>query len=101
MDTEDDLRMLKTLWPLNQPYGPVLHTLDALKLLSLFPEIARINSAVEVKSQSHAAFPNHFKPRICGHCQQRYGSIVEGNLRFFCPGCGEPLTFYAHKPLTR
>lgn len=95
LDTPDDLLMFRLLWP----QCDTRSTLAALRHIEKFPEIARINAGVSVKSQTVASFPNHFKARLCPNCQHRYGSLVDGNLRLFCPGCGEPLTFYSAKPV--
>lgn len=100
LDTSQDLEMFRELWDTWARFGDPDNTLKAMQFLGRHPITSGINVAVPTKSQSRAAWPNHFKPRICDHCSQRYGSIVDGNLRLFCPGCGAPLTYYAHKPLT-
>ena len=100
LDTELDLQMLAALWRDWHAQLP-MPTLWALKHLEHNPEIAAINGGVPVKTQSKALFPNHFKPRLCANCQRRVGSIVDGNLRTFCPGCGAPQTFYSNKPARR
>ncbi len=99
LDTVADFEMLSRLWHIMTRYEPFeFTTLDALRYLEQHPELVAINADVITKSQTHAAFPGHFKPRICDNCQQRWGSSVNGNLRLFCPGCGAPLTYFGHKP---
>ena len=96
LDTDDDLTMFKALQ--NQWGVAPVPTLWGLKWLIANPQVAAINADVPIKTQSQAAFPNHFKPWICDNCQGRGGSIVDGNLRVFCSTCGKPHTYYAHKP---
>lgn len=104
LDTDLDLAMLSAVWhewALRAPGVRHISTLWALKLMASRPDLSAINGGVATKTQSRALFPKHFKPHLCPHCQQRLGSIIEGNLRTYCPGCGQPHTFYAHKPARR
>lgn len=96
LDTAADLDMLHYVW---EVLGPVPSTLDALKWLARHPDVAALNAGVPVKTQSRAAWPRHHKPWTCDTCKQRMGSLVNGNLRVYCPGCGEPRSYYAHKPV--
>ncbi len=97
LDTPQDASFFISLWYyLEENFS----TLTALKFLEAHPEVAGVNNWIEVKSQTHAAFPNSHHAKICDNCHQRYGSMVNSNLRLYCPGCGKQLTYYYKDPLT-
>lgn len=100
LDTELDLDMLRTVWRA-WASPSLLPALWALGYLATHPTVAALNAGVPVKTQSRAVFPAHFKAWVCENCQQRGGSIVEGNLRIYCVRCGRPHSFFAHKPQRR
>lgn len=102
LDTEDDLIFFSKLFhELDCQWGDDWFTLDALKLLEHSPQLAAINATVEVKTQSRAAFPNHFKPWHCVKCRDRIATLVNGNLRFPCPNCGAENQYMSRNTFAR
>ena len=98
LDTLADLEMLRCIWAAWGKPDTILPTRWALSYLALHPEVAAINADVQRATQSAPVFRNHWRPWLCRNCNQRMGSLVSGDLRVFCPGCGEQQTYYAVPP---
>lgn len=103
LDTEDDLAMFKALWCWHETGWKfdIMPTLWALQMFQEHSYIAALNAAVEVKTQSRAAFPNHFKPWHCIKCRDRIATLVNGNLRFPCPNCGAENQYMSRNTFAR
>ena len=88
-------------WAAGMPYVKVADgppALWALRWLAAHPQVSGLNAAVRVKTQTRAAFGLREKAWLCEGCRQRVGSIKEGNLQVYCPGCGRPKKFFAVRP---
>jgi spore coat polysaccharide biosynthesis protein SpsF (cytidylyltransferase family) len=105
LDTLFDLELFQAVWaawraewqdPDDAP--ACVSTLWALKWLAAHPLVAAINAGVRVKTMSKALFNVREKPWLCARCERRMGSVKEGNLQVFCPGCGEAKKFFSSKP---
>ncbi len=100
LDTSDDLEMFRQLWTKMDATGREWSTLDALVYLEDHPELKRLNSHVEMKTQSRANW-SHGMSWTCENCQGRTGAVVAGDFELPCPRCGKLQKFYAKKPDAR
>jgi spore coat polysaccharide biosynthesis protein SpsF len=98
LDAPEDLEMFKALWhSLHDPSDPCVSTLEALRWLVKHPEVSRINSHVQIKTQSRPIWPKGLG-WLCENCRSRVGGIVSGDLQIPCSRCGQVRKFYARKP---
>ena len=101
LDAPEDLEVMRRVWAAWEEKGQagsMVNTLWALQWLESHPDVAAINSRVELKTQSKPVVSARGSAWVCPKCRKRTGTVDNGNLIVCCYNCGEPTKFYSHKP---